>query len=122
MAHCFCNTSIAINRRQSIISHDMGFLLKEQFVIGVIFKVFISCSGDFCFSTLIISILMESSSFWYLRLASVSNLRLFPVSVVIFNHLSASVLTLLNWLQLLRAVGLIVYVGFLACSMMAKVV
>ena len=57
-----------------------------------------SSSRYVCCSILIISILINSGSFLSLSLTSVSNLNFFPVSVVVCNHLSASVLKLLNWL------------------------
>ena len=49
-------------------------------------------------SPLSISIVINSSSFWYLYLTSVSTLSFFSVSVAIFNHIRASIMTLLNWL------------------------
>ena len=73
----------------------------------------ISCSGVFRFSTLIISIVMNSSSFWCLYLDSVSTLSFFPVSIVIFNNLGVSVMTLLNWLYFLVQFDLLC-VGFVA--------
>ena len=61
-------------------------------------KVMMSFSGEVWCSTLIISIVMKSNSSWSLYLDSISTLSFFNVSALIFNYLSASVFTLLNWL------------------------
>ena len=63
-----------------------------------------SFSGQFCCSTLMISIVMKSKIVWYVYLYYISTMTLFPVYVVICNHLSASVITLLNALKCLRYV------------------
>ena len=57
-----------------------------------------SCSEYFSDSILMISVVMKSSSFWSHYLSSVLTLSFFHTSLVICNHPSASVLTLINWL------------------------
>ena len=54
---------------------------------------------------------MKYSSCWYIVLASLSSLILFPVSVVICNHIIASFMKLLNWLWCLSEFYLIVFFG-----------
>ena len=76
-------------------SHEMGRLFKELLMIGFILNVMMSGFGDFSCSILMVSIVMKSSSFWSLSLTLISTLSLFPVSVAIFNYLSASVLKIL---------------------------
>ena len=68
-------------------------------MIGFVGKVMMSCSGGFFCSALMSSIVMNSSGLWSLSLDSVSTFILFTVSVVVCDHLSASVWTLLNFLM-----------------------
>ena len=93
----FIKLSYGWSRWRWISSHGMGYFLNKLMIIGPMVKVIMSFYGDFCLSTLMISIVMKSSSLWCLCLVSVSTLIFFPISVVIFNHLSASVMTLLDW-------------------------
>ena len=82
----------------------MGCLLNELLMVGLIRKVMMLSYGDFCRSTLTILIVMKYNIFWSLSLAYASTLVLFPLSVVICNHLIVSVMMLLNWLQCLSDV------------------
>ena len=45
-----------------MISHGMGYLLKDILMIGVIGKIMMSCSEDFCCLDLMIEIVIKSSS------------------------------------------------------------
>ena len=57
-----------------MISHNTGYLLKDLLIIGVVGKVIMSCYGYIFFSNLMVSIVMKSSSLWYIYLVSDSTL------------------------------------------------
>ena len=76
----------------------MGYLLNELLMVGSMGELIMSVSEYVFLSTLMISIVMKYNIFWSVYLDSVSALVVFPVSVVLCNHVIASVLTLLNWL------------------------
>ena len=76
----------------------MGFLLNDPLMILSMGKVMMPFYGDFRISNLIISIVMKFNSVWYIYLDYISTLLFFPLSIVICNHIMASVLKLLNWL------------------------
>ena len=76
----------------------MGYLLNELLMVGSMGELIMSVSEYVFLSTLMISIVMKYNIFWSVYLDSVSALVEFPVSVVLCNHVIASVMTLLNWL------------------------
>ena len=83
-------------RRQWMISHDMGCFLKELLMVRFMGRVMMYWPESFCCSSLSISMVMKSNNCWSLSLSDASTLNFIPVSVVIFTHLGAPVLTFLN--------------------------
>ena len=69
-----------------------------------------------------VSILVNSSSFWYISLDSVSTLILFPAFVVIFNHINASVQMLLICYNIWVQFDLLCFVDFVSYSRISIVV
>ena len=79
------------------ISHEMWFFFKwavDDWIRGQSNYFFF---GDFCASALMISIVLKCNGFWYFSLDYVSTTIYYPLFVVIFNNISASVLIFLNW-------------------------
>ena len=79
-----------------MVSHEMGWFLKDLLVIRFMERLMISSLELYCCSSLSISMVTKSNNYWSLYLADVSTLNFIPVSVVICTHLRASVLTFLN--------------------------